>query len=159
MRNEGYNLLRTDHPSNKKRQGVCMYFKKHIPIIKRDDLCTLKECLVTEILVGNLVLIFFFTISPNLIGNTGVDSSLFDKCHHSLIYGIIDFKVPLPPPYLREIWDYKNANSIYIQSAVSNTDWDFLFRGADVNKKVVMLNECFKNIFHNFIPNRITKMQ
>ena len=58
MRIEGYNLLRADHPSNKKREGVCMYFKEHIPIIKRDDLCTLKECLVTEILVGNLVLIF-----------------------------------------------------------------------------------------------------
>ena len=56
MRIEGYNLLRADHPSNKK--SVCMYFKEHIPIIKREDLCTLKECLVTEILVGNLVLIF-----------------------------------------------------------------------------------------------------
>ena len=30
---KGYNLLRADHSSNKKREGVCIY------------LCTLKECL------------------------------------------------------------------------------------------------------------------
>ena len=28
-----------------------MYYKEHILIIKRDDLCTLKECLVAEIRV------------------------------------------------------------------------------------------------------------
>ena len=49
---KGYNLLRADHPSNKKGEGVSMYYKEHLPIIKRDDLCTLKECFVTEIRVG-----------------------------------------------------------------------------------------------------------
>ena len=33
----------------------------------------------------------------------------------------------------------------------------FLFPGANVNKKVDILNECLKNIFHNFIPDRIIK--
>ena len=98
-----------------------------------------------------------FAISPNLIRETGVELSIFQKCHHNLIYGIIDFKVSLPPPYLREVWDYKNANVNHIQSAVSSIDWEFLFRGANVNKKVDILNECLKNIFHNFIPNRIIK--
>ena len=62
------------------------------------------------------------------------------------MYGVIDFKVPLPPPYLREVYDYNNVNWSYIQSAVSNTDWDFLFREADVNKKFDILNECLNNI-------------
>ena len=44
-----------------------------------------------------------FATSPNLIGETGVELSVFEKCHHNLIYGITDFKVPLPPPYLREV--------------------------------------------------------
>ena len=56
---KGYNLLRTDHPSNQKRGSVCMYYKEHLPIIKRDDLCTLKECLVTEIRVHKKK--FFFS--------------------------------------------------------------------------------------------------
>ena len=98
-----------------------------------------------------------FTTSPNLIRETGVELSIFENCHHNLIYGIIDFKVPLLPPYLREVWDYKNANVNHIQSAVSSIDWDFIFHGANVNKKVDILNECLKNIFHNFIPNRIIK--
>ena len=42
-------------------------------------------------------------------------------------------------------------------SPVSNTDWEFLFRGADFKKKVDILNECLKNIVHDFIPNRIIK--
>ena len=35
----------------KKKEGVCTYYKEHLPVIERDDLCTLKECLVTVIIV------------------------------------------------------------------------------------------------------------
>ena len=34
---KSYNLLRADHPSNKKRGDVCTYYKEHRPIIKRDE--------------------------------------------------------------------------------------------------------------------------
>ena len=34
----------------KKREwGVCIYYKEHIRLIKRDDICTLDNFLVTEI--------------------------------------------------------------------------------------------------------------
>ena len=46
---EGYNLIRADHPRNKKREGVCMYYKDYLRIIRRDDLCTFQECVVAEI--------------------------------------------------------------------------------------------------------------
>ena len=46
---DGYSLIRADHPSDSKKRGVCIYSKEHIPLIKRDDLCMLDECLVTEI--------------------------------------------------------------------------------------------------------------
>ena len=49
---EGYNLLRVDHPNDNKRGAVCMHFKEHLPILRRDDLCNLPECLVTEIGMG-----------------------------------------------------------------------------------------------------------
>ena len=45
----GYSLLRVDHPNNIKREGVCMYFKEFLPLIRRTDLSNMKECLVTEI--------------------------------------------------------------------------------------------------------------
>ena len=99
-----------------------------------------------------------FAASPNLIRETGVELSIFEKCHHNLIYRIIAFKVPLPPPYLIEVWDNKNTNVNHIQSAVSSIDWEFSFRGANVNKNVDISNECLKDIFNNFIPNRIIKL-
>ena len=40
---------RSDHTSDSKRGGVCIYYKEHILFIKRDDICTLDNCLVTEI--------------------------------------------------------------------------------------------------------------
>ena len=46
---DGYNLIRSDHPSDSKKGGVCIYYKEHISLIKRDDICTLDSCLVTEI--------------------------------------------------------------------------------------------------------------
>ena len=66
----GYNLLRTDHSSNTKRGGVCIYYKDHLPIIKRNDLCQLHECLVTEMRIGKKKC--FLTClyrSPNQISN------------------------------------------------------------------------------------------
>ena len=41
--------MRADHPSDSKNGRVCIYYKEHIPLIKRDDICTLGNCLVTEI--------------------------------------------------------------------------------------------------------------
>ena len=46
---ERHNLIRSDHPSDSKRGSVCISYKEHIPLIKRDDICTLDNCLVTEI--------------------------------------------------------------------------------------------------------------
>ena len=37
-----------------------MYYKEHLPIFRRDDLCRLKECLVTEIRVDKKVFLFVF---------------------------------------------------------------------------------------------------
>ena len=45
---DGYNLIRADHPSYSKRSAVCICYKEHIPLIKRDGICTLHNCLMTE---------------------------------------------------------------------------------------------------------------
>ena len=41
----------------------------------------------------------------------------------------INFNVSFPPPYLREVWDYKNAKTENIQRSVSGIDWDFILQG------------------------------
>ena len=57
----GYSLLKADHPSNSKskRGRVCLYFKKHLQLVRRNDLSILQKCLGTEILLGNEK--YFFT--------------------------------------------------------------------------------------------------
>ena len=240
--------MRADHQSNTKGGGVCIYYKDHLPIIKRNDLCQLHECLVTELRIGKKKCFFtclyrspsqtseefedfctdlnlflsnindlnpacsvitgdfnarspqwwaldkennegreisfltssagysqlidqpthitkessscidlIFTSNPSFISASGVELSLYEKCHHNLIYGKINFNVPLPPLYIREVWDYKNAKVENIQQSVSGIDWNFIFQGKTVNQKVNILNECLLNVFHNFILNKKIK--
>ena len=49
----GYLLLRADHLNNIKRGGVCIYFKELLPLIRRNNLTNLSDCLITEIYVNN----------------------------------------------------------------------------------------------------------
>ena len=50
---EGYSFLRLDHPSGLKKGVVCVYYEEHVPVIRRGNLCTLNNCLVTEIRLEN----------------------------------------------------------------------------------------------------------
>ena len=71
-----------------------------------------------------------------------------------LIHGKMNFNVPLPPPYIREVSDYKNAKEENTQQSVSGINWDFVFLGKAANQKANILNECLLNGFHNFITNK-----
>ena len=48
----GYNLVRSDHPSNKKRGGVCIYYKSYMPL-RIIDIIYLNECVRLELMVGD----------------------------------------------------------------------------------------------------------
>ena len=209
-----YSILRTDHPSNNKRRGgVCIYFKQSLPLIRRNDLSTMQEAIVTEISVKNETCFFtcfyrspsqshdefenfylelnllltninnnlpacsivigdfnaecskwsssdknniavleidnitttagysqlinkpthfingtsscidlIFCSNVSFIRNYGIEQSIYEKCHHNITYGTLDFNVPLPPLYYRDIWDYKNSDTESIQKAISNLD-------------------------------------
>ena len=46
---KGYELIRSDHPSNTKRGGVFLYYKEHLPLKCRNDISNLNECIVVEL--------------------------------------------------------------------------------------------------------------
>ena len=48
----GYNLVRSDHPSNNKRGGVCIYYKASSPL-RVINICFLQECIILEIMIGD----------------------------------------------------------------------------------------------------------
>ena len=61
-----------------------------------------------------------FCTDQNAISNYGIDVSMFKKCHHNIIHGKIDIRVPLPPAYVCDVWDYNKANVENIKKAISN---------------------------------------
>ena len=112
------------HCSYTKRGGVSIYYKDHLTIRKRKNLCQFHECLVTELKIGKTGMLlymltyilessscidFIFTSNPMFISASWVELLLYGKCHHNLIYRKTNFNVLLLPPYTREVWDYKNA--------------------------------------------------
>ena len=58
MQINGCSLLKADHPNNIKREGVCIYVKESLPLIKRNDSTTIKDFLVIEINVNNEICFF-----------------------------------------------------------------------------------------------------
>ena len=76
-----------------------------------------------------------FTTHLYLIKESSVKMSIFDKCHHNVILDKSCFKIPLPPPYLRKVWDYENVNVENIQQSIAFID------------KVQILNQILNNIF------------
>ena len=245
---DGYNLIRLDDSSDSKKHGVCIYYKEHLPLIRRDDINTLENCLVTEIhsqnekcfltcvyrppsqnrdefenfctnfdtILNNIndemplcsivtgdfnahnsrwwknditnfqgqeldsltssagytqmidkptyviknyksCIDLIFCTNQNVLSNHGVDVSIFNKCHHNIVFGKINIRVPLPPIYIREVWDYKAANIENIKKAIRNFNWEKAFENLSVNSKVELMNEILMNIFRNYIPNKKIK--
>ena len=81
-----------------------------------------------------------FCTNQSVISNHGVDVSIFDKCHHNIIYSKINIHVPLPPTYVREVRDYEKGNVENIKKAISNFDWGKTFENLPVDEKVDFLN-------------------
>ena len=47
-----------------------------------------------------------FTANSKFLCDVGVEQTIYEKCHHSIIiYASLILNIPLPPPYYREVWD------------------------------------------------------
>ena len=98
-----------------------------------------------------------YCTKQNLISKYGVDASIFDKCHHNIIYGKSDIRVPLPPKYVREVWDYSKADVQNIKKSIKEFNWGKTLESLSIDSKVDLLNETLLNIFRNYIPNKKIK--
>ena len=57
----GYKLIRSDHPSNSKRGGVCIYYKSVLPL-RILDIYYLQESIYFELKIGDKLLQFYFFV-------------------------------------------------------------------------------------------------
>ena len=94
-----------------------------------------------------------FTTQPNLVVESGVHLSLHANCHHQLVFAKFNLQIYYLPPYLREIWHYKQANRELIRRVISNFNWDRAFLNTNMNEKVSIFTSTAMNILSNFIPH------
>ena len=69
------------------------------------------------------------------------------------MFAKFNFKIYYPPPYLREVWHYKEANDDLIKQAISNFNWEKSFSNTNINEKVSLFNKTILNILDNYIPH------
>ena len=98
--------------------------------------------------------LIIFTSQPNLITDSGVHSSLHPNCHHQVIYLKSNLKVLYPPPYEREVWHYKEADTDLIRQSIEIFDWHRAFTNGNVNDMVDICTKTIQNILCNFIPHQ-----
>ena len=77
-----------------------------------------------------------FTSNHSIIVDSSIEKSLCSSCHHDIIYGKVNVRVPLPPPHFRTIWDYKNADASSTQRAIENFNRKYAFESKTINEKV-----------------------
>ena len=54
----GYNLIRSDHPSNTNRVGLCIYYKLSLPV-RVLNISLLQECINFELEIHELEIVQF----------------------------------------------------------------------------------------------------
>ena len=58
-----------------------------------------------------------------------------------------------PPPFLGEVWHYKQANADLIKRAINNFNWEKAFSNTNINEKVSLFNKTILNILNNYISH------
>ena len=99
------------------------------------------------------------TDQPNLILDCGTRTSLDPYCHHQIIYGKINFRIPPPPPFERKIWHFNRANLAAIKKSMISFPWLQHFGvNPDTNWQVKTFTDIFLTIMSTYIPNEIKKI-
>ena len=95
-----------------------------------------------------------FTNQPNIVMDSGVDSSLHHKCHHQIIYSKLNFKIEYPHQYIRKLWNYNRAETDLSNVQSKTVIGQVYFLGKNVHQEVEIFIKTLLNIFHSYIPNK-----
>ena len=87
-------LMSSDHPSNKKRGGVVIYYKKLLNYLSESNY--LNES-IFELQIGSKICNF----QPNLVMDAGVHLRSHTNCHHKRVHAKFNLKIQYLPPYER----------------------------------------------------------
>ena len=61
-----------------------------------------------------------FRSQPKIVVESDVHPSLHPNCYHQIIFAKFNLKIYYPPPYLREVWHYKETNADLLKPTINN---------------------------------------
>ena len=94
------------------------------------------------------------TDQPNIVLNSGVRPSIDPTVKHEITFCKINFKIPPLPKFVRKVWHFNRAQTVFIKRAISEFPWeDELRRYQNPTHQVTLFTECILNIMSNFVPN------
>ena len=83
------------------------------------------------------------TSQPNLIIESGVYLSLHSHCHHQIIFAKFNLEIVYPPPYVREVWHYKDANIELIRREINEFNWQKALLNSTLMERWTFLTALF----------------
>ena len=110
------------------------------------ELAILLERLLPTHIIGkrSSCIDLIFASQPNLVVESGVQSSLDQNCHHQIVFARFILKVVVPPPYELEVWHFKKANVDDIRKAINGFQWEKSFQNMKVNDMVHLFYRTIK---------------
>ena len=88
-----------------------------------------------------------------MVIESGIHPSIHPDCNHQIVLAKFNLMISYPPPYSREVWHYREADTDLIRRAISKFNGEKAFYKTNVNKKVSIFNETILNILSNYIPH------
>ena len=151
----GYSSIRADHPSNTKRGGVLVYYKRYLPL-KLIDVKYIHECINFELKIGGKICKFL-----SLYGSPSQNRDEFEKFLENLELSI-DHMADENPNMMVVPGDFNaKSNSWYANdnintegSKIDTLTASFGFNQI-INEPTHILNNCSSCIDLIFIHNRI----
>lgn len=74
-----------------------------------------------------------FTSQPNIVMESGFQSSLHQNYYHQINFEKVNLKIHYSMTNESEIWHYEKANTDHIQRSINDFHWDGQFATANVN--------------------------
>ena len=84
-----------------------------------------------------------FASQPNLVVESGVQSSLHQICHQ-IVFARFNLKKVFPPPYHFHfkiaVWYFQKANVGHVRKGINDFQWEKLFQNINVNDMVYLFD-------------------
>ena len=91
-----------------------------------------------------------FTFQPNMVVDSAIHSSLHPNSHYQILFTKFNLKVYYPPPYERNVWHYRYANTAQIKNTLASFNWKQAHSNSSFDKKMSIFNETIINVMCNF---------